>query len=203
MKRAIVFFLLGALVVLNLGAMRRTTYIQHSMDVSPKVPWRVAGTITDNNDTPDATDWAWSDLATSASGLPDANTVEIEVDERAEYIELRFRSDQDGDAHVIEILVIADDMLSSTLEDVWTLGVGFDLTAGTMVGPNSDVMIDTMTLTVGKSGIITGYEIVDSGNNRQAIVRFATRGIGHILIIATTYDTDSAALTVDKRYFRQ
>lgn len=118
--------------------------------------------------------------------------------------EFRFRTDADADAHTVELWLCPDDtMHRSAIEEVYTLGIILDLTGGTADAYGSasssygdSHFVDTIVLDT--EGILTGYEIVDSGNNRQAIFRCDLRGWGKLAVIASTYEA-ATTLYVDER----
>jgi len=200
MKRKLLLPTVLILAIVALLAMGAATdrYIQWTASVKLECPWQQLGTITDSNDTLDVGDCTYSDVI----ALPDANQITWAIPQAADEIELRFQTDADADAHVVEIWVCASDYLrgDNTSEDVFTLGAILTLTGGKLVGTEGNVFVDTIAVTASNGIWISDDTVEDSATDRYAIWRTKTRGYKKMVIIATTYEAGTT-LYCDGRYF--
>ena len=198
MKTKIIMLALVGCGILSplFGARTRTgELIQPTTLTNPSSYWDTAGTITTSQATlgVSARDFSavWTDLS-------DAKTVKWAVPEDVSGVEFRFQTDDNADAHVVEMWVSAGTIYrDGSQEEHFMLGGTFTLTGGQQVGPNTNVFVDTFTVT---EMIINNGEVVDSGNDRVSVYKVDLRGYKRAVFIATTLE-GSATLRLDVRNF--
>lgn len=200
MKKLIclVLVVLIAWVPLFMGAYRGRGMmeIQPVYSSSPGSQWIPLGTITASNSAlgVDALDYS------SVDDLPDANTVDWDIPEDADNVEMRFQTDADDDDHVLNLYIIrGSSYTDGTTEDSYVLSTILTLKGGTQVGPNSNVFCDTVTET--QDYCISGTS-VDTGATERIGRYIITklRGYKKMVIIATTLET-SGTIYIDGAWY--
>jgi len=186
-KRLLITIILFALAAMCMGAMTSIA--------TPQSLWSSIGTITASQSTlaVDARDYSsvWTDLT-------DAKTVKWDVDGDTTGIELRFQTDANADAHVVEMWVASGATYSGgTSEESFMLAGTFTLTGGQQVGPNANVYVDTITRTDSSIGMSV---VTDSGNDRVAVYRADLRGYKKVVFIAPTLESGSTLYVDARRY---
>lgn len=199
MKRLIYLFVLVLSLTIAVYAANYQTRpyiapVQTTQLITPCVPWRELGTITDANATLDVGDRDY----TTVWALADVNTIKWDVPDDASGVEFRFQTSADGDAHVVEIWIARDATYNgSTTDDQFMLGAILTLTGGTQVGPHSNVFVDTISAA---EYILSDGEVCDSEANRICVWRVDLRGYKKVLIIATTFEA-SKTLYADGTWY--
>ena len=193
MRNKILWFVLAIGLVFSFGAIR-PVIVDHFVQVPNQVPWHEIGTITATN----ATFAVGARDVDTVEALADANTAIWTPNNSVAIAELRFRTTTNADSHVVEMWVAADDNNREGDADSYMLGEILTLTGGQQVGTNSDVFVDTLSLS--STGIVDDGEVVDSGNDRVAIYRVNLRGYRRVAFIATTFEAGKT-LTVDARWY--
>lgn len=166
---------------------------------SPRSLWTELGTITASNAYPgvSARDY------TSVAALPDANTVEWDLDNWARKGMLTFQTTADADATVVSILGFADSKSVSTagartLDDNAIYCGTLTLTGGKQVAAHSNVYADTIVSS--EDGFLS-FTVTDSGNDRRCVAEFQTKGLKRLVFIATTLQ-GSSTLYADGRLWQ-
>ena len=154
----------------------------------PTQPWENIGNLTATQATPavGARDWA------TMVALTDAKTIQWDVPELSEYVEFRFETKADADAHVVEMWVAVNQyMMDGETEDQFTLGAILTLTGGKQQATQTNFFIDTIAVTASNGVLISDDEVLDSATDRIAIYRVNLKGYRKLIMIATTFEAST------------
>ncbi len=201
-KKLIIGLMLGLSLSLAFGFQRTRSgdIIQPTELDTPMSLWEDLGTITAVNATLAVTAQDYS----SVEALPDANTIEWDVDNDDSGIFLAFECTGDANAYVTEMWVSASNSSTATYsngttEDDFTLGAIFTLTGGTKVS-GTGTFIDTAVVTASTGVLATAMTVLDSGNNRKALIRFDGQGWKGVRFINTTHEAGTTFRAVKRDY---
>ena len=139
-----------------------------------KQPWGLIGEITASKAALGVTGRQAADVAAFAAG----SYALWEVPIRVNTAEIKFATDADADAHVVNVYAARGN------SDYALIGA-LTLTGGTQTGPDSNVYVDTMVegTMVWKS---SGTQVIDTANNGISRWRIDLDGYSRLLFIATT-----------------
>jgi len=196
MKRSGAFVVIGAVLALVLG-MRFGGPVVYTATTMPRSPWANVGSIDEATTTPVVA--ARTYALTWDVFVEDNNSVEIDVPENATYMDLRFRTDADGDAHVIEVYVAANDFMADGTGESFTLGTTLTLAGGKQQAPGSTFFCDTITEAATSGILIAGTTVYDDTQDRQAMIGIDLLGHKKVWIIATTLQAGTT-LYVDAKW---
>lgn len=186
MKRFIIAFILVAICLPFAMGQLTTPNVQPVMLSSPESRWTELGTLTASNSYPAVTDRDY----TTVSALPDANTITWDLPNYARKVQLSFQTTANADADVVVIMGFAsnktyDTSNSLSLDDDALYCGQLTLTGGQQTGKHTNVYVDTI---VPSDGVFT-FSALDSGNDRRCIVEFNAKGLGQLVMIATTLES--------------
>jgi hypothetical protein len=122
----------------------------------------------------------------------DANTAIVvwHVPNGASSVEFKFETTADSDSQVVGLMVAAGasgkqyDRYGRAQTDDYEFGGSLALTGGTQVGRNSNVYVDTVT--VSDANGLLDMDPVDSAHNRVCVVRADSWGYKEIAFLCTT-----------------
>lgn len=155
---------------------------------SPSYRWVELGTITSEQAIPAVTAREYSEVL----GLADAKVFIWNIENWGRKAMMSFQTTADADSTTVVLLGFADRLMvdqygSLSLGDDAIYGGQLVLTGGTQTGSHGNVYADTIVAT---DGAFT-FAVMDSGNNRRALVAFQTQGLKTIVGIATSLEASS------------
>jgi len=175
--------------VLSMGAVFKVADVQFFALSTPKVAWQDCGNLTGSQSALTATD------SNSVGEITDANSIVMDIPGNWNEVNLRWETTANADATTVNVYGIAHDNMkqassgATAVYDHYGLIGTLTLVGGTMAATESNVFVDTATVTDANG--IMGMTVYDSGNNRWCVVKFDCDGYGRLVTIATTLEGSS------------
>lgn len=166
---------------------------------SPMTPWAEIGVLTTAVTLPGVDE---RDCATV-----DANTAILvwKIPENASGGWIKFSTTADADSHTVSVLAAPGwqsgkqlNRYGQAVTDDYLFGGELTLTGGTQVARNSDVYVDTISVT-DANGVLD-FTVFDSGHDRVCVMLFDFRGCHRVAFVGTAIES-SASLIISGRWW--
>jgi len=179
---------------------QKGTMIQPTFLATPMSLWQSIGTITATQATlaVGARDYS------AVQALVDANSAKWDVENDDSGVFFAFECTGDANSYVTEVWVAASPSTVATYsdrstEDHYTLGAILTLTGGTQVS-GTGTFVDTISVTSSTGVLADAITVLDSGNNRIAMVRMDFQGWKSAVFINTTHEAGTTLKPIKRSY---
>ena len=195
MKRDIVLvgLVVGLALVMGMQDTESGDPIRSYQLCTPKSSWRNLDSdgISASQSLPGVGDWDY----TTVSALAATKTVTFDVPSDWNGAMFRIEGQTNNHNNVVEVLASAGQyQRDGTTDDDFFYAGQLDCTVGQQTGSNSNLYVDTVSVTDG----ILDFTAHDSGNDRQCVVKVDLQGVRKLVFICSTLNSDAVYIHARK-----